>query len=86
MLTMTPLPAVPQTMSVEQIPGDEARSTGVESEVGIRPGADDASGPCGLVLSGEEVVGSFEGNEAARMTGGPEDVACILDADGVVGR
>ena len=60
-------------------------SFGHTSEVGVRPGADDAGRSRGLVLPGEQVVGTFERDEVAGMPGSPEDLARVRDADGVVG-
>src|SRR3954464_3997172 len=54
-------------------------------QVRVRPGADDACGTPGLVLSGEEVVGALERHEAARVPRGPEDLAGVGNADGGVG-
>src|SRR4051794_37871188 len=54
-------------------------------QIGVGPRADDSRGPGGLVLAGQQVVGAFEGDEAARVPGGTEDVAGVFDADGVVG-
>src|SRR3954466_8123714 len=60
--------------------------TGTEwSQIGVRPGADDAGRAGGLVLAREQVVGAFQRNETAGVARGPEDLAGVGDADGVVG-
>src|SRR4051812_36672651 len=46
-------------------------------EVGIGPGADDPGSAGGLVPPEEQVVGAFQGHEAARMPRGAEDLARI---------
>ena len=55
------------------------------AEVCVRPGADDSARPMCLATRCEQVIGAFQRDEAARVTGQPEYLARVLDADGVVG-
>jgi len=54
-------------------------------QVRIRPCADDLRQAFGLAGSCEQVVGTFQLDEAAWVTRGAENLAGVNDADGVVG-
>src|SRR4051812_49048664 len=55
-------------------------------QIGVGPGADDASGALSLVATCQEMVGTLERHEAAWVPCGSEDLAGVVDAHGVVSR
>lgn len=55
-------------------------------DVLVGPGADDVGGSLRLSSGGQEMVCSFEGDEAPRVSCLAEDLSGVVDVDGVVGR
>jgi hypothetical protein len=51
-----------------------------------QPARDNSGRPAGPVSLSEEMVGTLQRNKAARVPRCPEDVACVSDANRVVGR
>src|SRR6202046_5236377 len=64
--------------------GFSLQSLGI-AEICVGPRADYAARPMRLAALGEQMVGALERDEAARVAGQAEDLARVLDADGVVG-
>src|ERR1700721_206792 len=82
---VTAMPALAARLRAKVLVDESSLACRVDSQVGVGPGADDPAGPMSLAAGGEQVIGALERDEAARVTGQPEDLTRVLDADRVVG-